>query len=222
MRWNQLLLQGRGGEEGEVYLRPSREAWRLYWCFIRNPVCFFPLSFYICSNGAGDLFPCLLAVVIWFSLYSACSSHLPPARPFKGSRIVIGADVGYPQEKKAPGSCLDVRGVLQARIPWHSMVEFFNSFAWFFVVLCNFQPCAEWIRNHQLHPFDPAVGLTFSIFFFSMGWAGCNCTSLSWRKTEGLACCRAQFGPKTTDQFTIPSKPPWNPNLNHYKNFGSP
>lgn len=110
-----------------------------------------------------------------------------------------------------------MRGVLQARIPWHSMVEFFNSFAWFFVVLCNFQPCAEWIRNHQLHPFDPAVGLTFSIFFFSMGWAGCNCTSLSWRKTEGLACCRAQFGPKTT--VTIPSKPPWNPNLNHYKNF---
>ena len=95
------------------------------------------------------------------------------------------------------------------------MVEFSNSFAWFFVVLCNFQPCAEWIRNHQLHPFDPAVGLTFSIFFFSMGWAGCNCTSLSWRKTEGLACCRAQFGPKTT--VTIPSKPPWNPSLNHYK-----
>ena len=86
LRWNQLLLQGRGGEEGEVYLRPSREAWRLYWCFIRNPVCFFPLSFYICSNGAGNLFPCLLAVVIWFSLYSACSSHLPPARPFHTDR----------------------------------------------------------------------------------------------------------------------------------------
>lgn len=45
LRWNQLLLQGRGGEEGEVYLRPSREAWRLYGCFIRNPVCFFPIVF---------------------------------------------------------------------------------------------------------------------------------------------------------------------------------
>ena len=34
LRWNQLLsVAGRGDEEGEVYLRSSREAW-LHECFI--------------------------------------------------------------------------------------------------------------------------------------------------------------------------------------------